>query len=72
MIHHHHTTWGHYAVYMTWLHRHHPAKGIEVFHYLKENYPDRMYSFWYLLGLYTINALYRCVTRRLPHRQGEA
>ena len=48
MVIHNHTTWGHYAVYITWLHRHHPSKGIKVFDYLKKHHVNNMYSFWYL------------------------
>ena len=56
MIQHNQTSWGHYAVYITWVHRHFPSEGIKVFRYLKKHYSKNMYSFWYLarcpLGYY--------------------
>ena len=48
MVQHDHTTWGHYAVYITWLHQHFPSKRIEVFDYLKKHHAKNMYSFWFL------------------------
>ena len=48
MINHNQTSWGHYAVFITWLHRHFPFEGIKVFCYLKKHYSKNMYSFWYL------------------------
>ena len=52
MINHNHTSWGHYAVYITWLHRHFPSERVTVFCYLKKHYSKNMYSFWYLAGQY--------------------
>ena len=48
MVQHNHTSWGHYAVYITWLHQHFPSKRIEVFDYLKKHHAKNMYSFWFL------------------------
>ena len=66
MINHNHTTWGHYAVYITWLHRHHPSEGIKVFDYLKKHHANNMYSFWYLASsplVYYVNEIIRFVCR---------
>ena len=48
MLIHKQTTWGHYVVYIAWLHRHHPTEGNKVFAYLKKHHASNMYSFWYL------------------------
>ena len=46
-------SWGHYAVYLTWLNHHFsPTRGLTVFGYLKQHHPDKMYSFWYLAAQY--------------------
>ena len=54
MINHNHTSWGHYAVYITWLHRHFRSQGIKVFDYLKKQHSNNMYSFWYLASQHLV------------------
>ena len=52
MMYHNQLSWGHYAIYITWLHRHFPSEGVTVFRYLKKHYSKNMYSFSYLAGQY--------------------
>ena len=53
MIHEGELSWGHYAVYITWLNQHFRfTYGCEVFNYLKKHKSKNMYSFWYLVGQY--------------------
>ena len=62
-----HISWGHYAVYMTWLHRHFGfTHGCHVFHYLKKRHASHMYSFWYLAGVYYGYKIVCCLGRSLP------
>ena len=35
MMYHNQLSWGHYAIYITWLHWHFPSEGVTVFRYLK-------------------------------------
>ena len=42
-------SWGRYAVYITWLHRHFPSQGYIVFRYLKRHHTAWTYSFPYLV-----------------------
>ena len=52
MMYHNQLSWGHYAIYITWLHRHFPSEGVTVFRYLRKHYSKNMYSFSYLAGQY--------------------
>ena len=45
-------SWGRYAVYITWLHRHFPSQGYIVFRYLKRHHTAWTYSFPYLVWQY--------------------
>ena len=47
-------SWGRYAVYITWLHRHFPSQGYIVFRYLKRNHTAWTYSFPYLVWQYLL------------------
>ena len=61
-------TWGHYAIYITWLHRHFPSEGLIVFRYSKKHYSNNMYSFPYLAGqylLYHASEIIRCLCRSI-------
>ena len=68
-------SWGRYAVYITWLHRHFPSQGYIVFRYLKRHHTAWTYSFpclvWqYLLyhGSKIIHGLCRSFTTWLSGR----
>ena len=52
MMYHNQSSWGHYAIYITWLHRRFPSEGVTVFRYLKKHYSKNMYSFSYLARQY--------------------
>ena len=52
MMYHNQLSWGHYAIYITWLHRRFPSEGVTVFRYLKKHYSKNMYSFSYLARQY--------------------
>ena len=47
-------SWGRYAVYITWLHRHFPSQGYIVFRYLKRHHTAWTYSFSYLVWQYLL------------------
>ena len=47
-------SWGRYAVYITWLHRHFPSQGYIVFRYLKRHHTAWTYSFPYLVWQYLL------------------
>ena len=68
-------SWGRYAVYITWLHRHFPSQGYIVFRYLKRHQTAWTYSFPYLVWQYLlyhgskiIHGLCRSFTTRLSGR----
>ena len=54
-------SWGHYAIYITWLHQHFPYQGLIVFRYLKPHYSTKMYSFPYLAGQYLLNHVVKSI-----------
>lgn len=57
-------SWGHYAVYITWLNRHfQDFFGSKVFRYLKKHHSKNMYSFWYLARQYYVNKIIRFLRR---------
>ena len=72
-----HHSWGRYAIYMTWLHRHFPTQGSWIFRYLKTHYSSWTYSLSYLLaqwfmyhGAKTVERLCRSFPAWLVRRCG--
>ena len=71
-------SWGRYAIYITWLHRHFPTHGWRVFCYLKTHHSTSMYSLPYLAGQFvlyhvvkSIHAVCRSCTTRFSRRHCE-
>jgi len=69
-------SWGRYALYITWLHKHFPVYGEQVFGYLKTHYSSSMYSVPYLARQYLmyhvakgVHAVRRSFSTRFTRRR---